>query len=218
MTSFLLGLDPSPLRLGWALARLEDGTPVACGRVSLSEPPGVRAALAAVEAVARWSRGEVALVYVEAPWHGHSRAGVIRAAETSGQVIQAASRRGPHAPIEWLQPAEWRRLAGLPGNASKDAVMVKAKELGWDPRANQDAADAALIATGGAQRNTEDGWPSRWDGDGAPCTAGQLGQTLAPAVRSIADATSPPARQPGAKTVRRVHGRNGGQIRLLATS
>lgn len=49
-----------------------------------------------------------------------------------------------------LVPAEWRRLAGLPGNASKDSVAYRSRQLVWvDDTTDvwpQDAHDAHLIA------------------------------------------------------------------------
>jgi hypothetical protein len=75
-------------------------------------------------------------------------------------------RRWPHAPIEYLMPSEWRKLAGLPGNASKAEVEVTALTMQQvlqhdDPvkysldLSSQDAADALLIAVAGQRRNGE---------------------------------------------------------------
>lgn len=151
----LLGLDPSPLRLGWALATLEDGAPIACGCEPLgADPRAIRDALRVVD-VRAIQAGEVSLLYVERPWSGRSRLLGIRSAETSGRVLEAAYRRWPGAPTERLEPAEWKHLAGLPGNASKAAVAAHALSLGWRPDGSQDAADAACIALAGVRRNAD---------------------------------------------------------------
>jgi Holliday junction resolvasome RuvABC endonuclease subunit len=157
----VLGLDPSPLRLGWAVMRLDYERPLECGWDTLAslqgesaDPPTIRAALAIVAARAD-HHGEVAYVAIERPWHGFSRRGAILAAETCGQVVQAVSRRWPHAAIERFEPAEWRRLAGLSGAAKKPEVLIYAESLGWRPDGSQDAADAAMIALAGYCRNAE---------------------------------------------------------------
>ena len=47
--------------------------------------------------------------------------------------------------IRWMQPAEWRKLAGLSGRATKDEVMAWSFEEGYEPD-DQDQADASAIA------------------------------------------------------------------------
>jgi len=54
----------------------------------------------------------------------------------------------PHAIIRWMQPSEWRKIAGLSGRASKEEVMFYAVQNGYDP-ADQDQADAGVIALAG---------------------------------------------------------------------
>lgn len=51
----------------------------------------------------------------------------------------------PHAIIRWMQPSEWRKIAGMSGRASKDDVYGFSCGIGFDP-ADQDQADASVIA------------------------------------------------------------------------
>ena len=72
-----------------------------------------------------------------------------RAAYMAGAVCarteDAVLGRWPHVILRWMQPSEWRKIAGAGGRASKDEVMAHSFELGFDP-ADQDQADASLIA------------------------------------------------------------------------
>ena len=51
----------------------------------------------------------------------------------------------PHAVLRWMQPSEWRKIAGLSGRASKEEVAVHAASIGFAPM-DQDQADAGIIA------------------------------------------------------------------------
>jgi Holliday junction resolvasome RuvABC endonuclease subunit len=58
-------------------------------------------------------------------------------------------------PVQFLKPSEWKKLAGLKGNANKDVVLGHA-QLNYNVRIDtQDAADALLIAVAGQRRNGE---------------------------------------------------------------
>ena len=176
MRACVLGLDPSPLRLGWGLVDLEDGAAIACGMERIDLPHKgwmhhqVYAALyAPIQAGLVTTDGddwtpsfEVSFIAIERP-AVPPRSGT-NSAMNAGRAMQEAvsccQRRWPHAPIEELQPSEWRKLAGLPGNASKADVQIKAGvlllDVGQDNGAPaQDAADALLIALAGQRRNAE---------------------------------------------------------------
>ena len=197
MRSLLLGLDVSPRRMGWGLVDLVSGEPIACGCEAIELPPSDKHPertqwdrRRVVEAL-RWLpgydpprpnpdvtsasmwlprelRGEVQAVYIE---HPISRFPGMAYDEgrAVGMVHAEVQRRWPHAPVEYLKPAEWRLLAGLKGNASKGDVTLRAIELGfgdevmedqsrclsWVVPGGQDAADAACIAVAGQRRNGE---------------------------------------------------------------
>ena len=167
MRSLLLGLDVSPRRMGWGLVDLVSGEPVACGCEAIDLPQNgwermiVSAALLRGPLNAMKPDGEVQAAYIE---HPISRFPGMAYDEgrAVGMVHAEVQRRWPHAPVEYLKPAEWRVLAGLKGNASKQDVFWAAIDLGvrWNhveetDDINQDAADALLIAVAGQRRNGE---------------------------------------------------------------
>ena len=153
MTPLLLGLDPSTVWLGWALADLETGEPIACSREPVTGlARAIRHALREVSDTAARNDGDVCLIYIETAHVGPNPRSAIKVAEACGQVLQAANRRWPDAQIERLEPKEWRNLVDLSGNAPKAACATRAVELGWKP-GSQDAADAACIATAGHHMN-----------------------------------------------------------------
>jgi hypothetical protein len=168
VVSLCLGLDVSPKRLGWALARLEDGAPVACGMESIELPANgwgwqqAHLALGHVDFEAEKRNGEVHYVAIERPALPPKSGtnGAFNAGRAYQEAISAVRRRWPWAVVDEMQPSEWRRLAGLPGNASKTDVLIAAERLGfWDMSAGvpiaQDAADAACIALAGVRRNAD---------------------------------------------------------------
>lgn len=160
----LLAIDPATRATGWAVCDLESGEPVACGSWDVTGlGPVIRHRLYAI--TWRHLPGDgPAVVYVEGGFGGgrNARAGVM-VAEAAGQLIQAVDRGWPHAPVERLAPAEWKRLVGLKGNATRDEYTARALQLGWEVptlgrdarRYDTDAAAAACIATAGHRRNTE---------------------------------------------------------------
>lgn len=174
VTSLIIGLDVSPRRLGWGLVHLVTGEPVACGMEPIDLPDH------------GWSHVQVSLALGEIPlWHPSPRLPEVQAVyiecpisrfpgmaydegRAVGMTQGEVERRWPHAPIEYLMPSEWRKLACLRGNASKADVMDAASALflaaemrgaggdGLDIE-HQDAADALLIAVAGWHRN-QDTW------------------------------------------------------------
>ena len=171
VTPVILGLDPSPHRCGWGLVRLDDGAPIACGCVEIEHANrddwrvgfdrAVRAVLSEIIINADYEiypgpDWDVSAVYVEKPAGGRSFQGVLDIAWVSGQFAQAAGRRW-NVDVWCLRPQTWKSAVGLPGNASKEAVLLHAIDLGFDtynagglnPTITQDAADAGLIARAG---------------------------------------------------------------------
>jgi Holliday junction resolvasome RuvABC endonuclease subunit len=170
LRSLLLGIDVSPKRLGWGLVDLVTGEPVACGCESIDLPSHgwmhqqVQRALhdLTISTHDAISQGfwEIQAAYIE----DTAQTGKYRqhdAGRAQGIVQAEVERRWPHVvPVQFLKPSEWKKLAGLKGNASKDDVWVTAFWRvsmcpGMPEPANQDAADALLIAVAGQRRNDE---------------------------------------------------------------
>jgi Holliday junction resolvasome RuvABC endonuclease subunit len=165
MRSLLLGIDVSPKRLGWGLVDLVTGEPVACGCESIDLPSHgwmhqqVQRALhdLTISTHDAISQGfwEIQCVFIE----DTAQAGKYRqhdAGRAQGIVQAEVERRWPHVvPVQFLKPSEWKKLAGLKGNANKDVVLGHA-QLNYNVRIDtQDAADALLIAVAGQRRNGE---------------------------------------------------------------
>lgn len=179
VVSLCLGIDISPKRLGWALARLEDGAPVACGCEAIELPANgwdrkrLDSLLYVAEAAGGFGSGdmrnfydaEVHYVAIELPAlpPKSGTKSAFNAGRAYQEAVSAIRRRWPWAVLDEMQPSEWRKLAGLPGNASKGAVMAQAWEFITNAEGDisdlaesllsQDAADAACIALAGVARN-----------------------------------------------------------------
>jgi Holliday junction resolvasome RuvABC endonuclease subunit len=169
MRSLLLGIDVSPKRLGWGLVDLVTGEPVACGCESIDLPDHgwmhqqVQRALGKLPGyhVEFPPPIEIQCVFIE----DTAQAGKYRqhdAGRAQGIVQAEVERRWPHVvPVQFLKPAEWKKLAGLRGNATKADVFTEALRirgvlsLTETPDFTQDAADALLIAVAGQRRNDE---------------------------------------------------------------
>lgn len=166
MRSLLLGIDVSPKRLGWGLVDLVTGEPVACGCESIDLPDHgwmhkqVQRALldgpCSVVGIGADTLWEIQAVYIE----DTAQAGKYRqhdAGRAQGIVQAEVERRWPWATVQFLKPSEWKKLAGLKGNATKLDVWEHANHeaLRLMRGQQQDAADALLIAVAGQRRNAE---------------------------------------------------------------
>lgn len=122
MIAAVLGLDVSPLRLGYGLVTLDDGRALACGMERIDLPnkgwshEQVGNALAIVESACERTRCEVSVIGIEDPHKSTASGGQssFMAGRAVQEVVSSCHRRWPHAPLGFLQPSEWRRLAEVP--------------------------------------------------------------------------------------------------------
>ena len=174
--SLLLGIDVSPKRLGYGLVDLVTGEPVACGMEPIDLPHAgwhhqqVQRALGVIDPGGPGGPDdfEIQAVFIE----DTAGAGKFRqhdAGRAQGMVQAEVERRWPWVTVQFLKPSEWKKLAGLKGNASKEEVYLRALDLGfgveqpgdqsrvleWVVPGGQDAADAGCIAVAGQRRNQE---------------------------------------------------------------
>ncbi len=146
----VVGLDPSPKRLGYAVARVSERgfRPLKCGTMHME--PGPHAVVGAMKSVRRRIDalgGVVTLIGIEKGFVGVNQAVAGQIMETMGGVAALCAVAWPHPEIKRVTPSGWRKLSGLSGRASKAEVFERALQLGWEIRdGDQDAADAALIA------------------------------------------------------------------------
>ena len=146
--SSIIGLDVSERRIGYAVLEYDSGEPVETG--TIHTPAGNDL----TDRVNAWRRishaanqtGDIQLVLIEAPWIGPNRQGSMRHAMSVGNVAGiAATRLGPKILVDTIQPAQWRRLCGLPSRG-KTPVAEWANDV-LNLRVTQDEADALGIAT-----------------------------------------------------------------------
>lgn len=71
------------------------------------------------------------------------------------------SRIDPSVPVNLYGPSEWKKAAGLKGNADKDTIRAHARSLypELEALASQDIHDAALIARAGFNESLD--WANR---------------------------------------------------------
>jgi hypothetical protein len=144
-----VGLDASPLRIGWAIS--VGGTIDCAGTFHVSRD----APLAARRGFYRMIRDDVRqleerhgsdlrTIGIEAPYVGPNRQGSLRHARNIGQAEAWMFSSFPYAEQLIVQPAAWRRAIGLP-TRGKDAPFAYAMTA-WDGVIDeQDTADAICI-------------------------------------------------------------------------
>ena len=153
-----LGLDVSPLRIGWGNIRAEedDYFLIDHGVILFKEKewvtPGMRAD--EVERIAD-KHPDIHKVGIEAVFVGPNKLGSIRAAYAVGQLEAICEAAWPEADQKILTATQWRSLCGIK-QGGKEPVMEWAIGCCHDndsvPPANQDAADAIAIAWATAVR------------------------------------------------------------------
>lgn len=153
--NLILGLDVSPLRIGYALIT-QDEKVLISGTLHVPSGDDLRFRRAAwsqlVDKITRASAGktELMLVAVEDAHVGINKSYAVKAAVAIGHVEAFAIKSFPWVMVHRFQPAEWRKIAGI-GTRSKDVVMEWARGR-YDPTLDdQDEADALGIAVAGAR-------------------------------------------------------------------
>ena len=149
--TFIVGLDVSPLRIGWSILHQTEGIQDK-GTIHFHKDEWVtpgRRWEAMEERFEKWMNSDVHIVGLEAVFVGPNKLGSIRAAMALGQVEMIADNFWPDARQKILTAAQWRSLCGIEGGG-KVPVMEWAVEFcadgGWDAPADQDEADALAIA------------------------------------------------------------------------
>lgn len=153
-----LGLDVSPLRIGWGIVATEDDDQhlVDHGVIIFNKDewitPGIRAD--EIEKIAD-QYPTISKIGIEAVFVGPNKLGSIRAAYSVGQVEAICEGVWPDAEQRMLTATQWRSLCGIQ-QGGKAPVMEWAVSCCHDnelhPPKNQDAADAIAIAWATAVR------------------------------------------------------------------
>ena len=142
-----LGLDVSPLRIGWAI--VTDDTCEDNGVITFPNDEWITPGMRAEAIEDKLENHKVDRIGLEAVFVGPNKLGSIRAAMALGQVESICDYLWPDASQRVLTAAQWRRLAGVP-SGGKASVMEWAQARCRKHKApqpvNQDAADAIAIA------------------------------------------------------------------------
>lgn len=139
--STVWGIDVSPTRVALAVYRPDgyrwsETTSLKDGR----QYERLRDALRSCER----ANGEPSEICIEQPALPFVKA-TFMAGAVCARLEDAVFGLFPHAVIRWMQPSEWRKIAGMSGRASKDEVMAFAIAAGFEPE-DQDQADAGVVA------------------------------------------------------------------------
>lgn len=143
-----VGLDASPLRIGWAISL---GGAIHCAgtfHVSRDAPlparrtfyRGIRDDLRRLEEL---HGSDLRTIGIEAPYVGPNRQGSLRHARNIGQAEAWMFSSFPYAEQIIVPPTAWRKALALPVRG-KQAPMLYAQRT-YNDVANQDAADAICI-------------------------------------------------------------------------
>lgn len=154
----ILGLDAQMPGIGWGFVDAATGEPLACGwRSILREGWYEHRAYEALSRTDLDSRGwEVAQLVVEKVGGGRGIQSMLKVANAAGIVSGVATRVWPNAELWRPTPGEWKKGAGLKGNANKDAVREFALSLYPEAEEErQDALDALLMAYAGYRTSVE---------------------------------------------------------------
>ena len=144
-----VGLDASPLRIGWAIS--VGGTIDCAGTFHVSRDAPLLARRAfyrmirdGVRQLEELHGSDLRTIGIEAPYVGPNRQGSLRHARNIGQAEAWMFSSFPYAEQLIVQPAAWRRAIGI---APKGKVAPRLyAETRWDEDVwEQDTADAICI-------------------------------------------------------------------------
>lgn len=136
------GIDVSPKRI--AIAVYSESGKRWSGTYPLNHIPDQYTAIRDALLDARKHNEEPTDICIEQPALPFARAAYMAGA-VCARTQDAVFGRWPHVIIRWMQPTEWRKIAGIGGRASKDEVMAWSIGAGFSPD-DQDQADASAIA------------------------------------------------------------------------
>lgn len=149
----ILGLDPQRPGIGFGVIDAQTGTAMLAGwRAITQEGWYEHAVIAALAATDESRHGwHIAGLVIERVGGGKGVQSMLRVSDAAGVVAGCAVCRWPDAALWRPTPGEWKKSAGLKGNANKDAVAALGRALLADAGEpaddlRQDAYDALCMA------------------------------------------------------------------------
>jgi len=146
---YALGLDVSPLRIGWAFVLIEGALirPVAHGTHLFNKDiwvtPSMRAEV--IEDLHELTKISPIIIGLEGVFVGPNKIGSIRAAMALGQIESICDYEWPEAEQKVLTPPQWRKYCDIP-QGGKGPVLDWSQEFVGELLDSQDTADAIAIA------------------------------------------------------------------------
>jgi Holliday junction resolvasome RuvABC endonuclease subunit len=141
----ILGIDPATHGLGVACASVATGEIVAAHYVPRVQDGWLEVRVRQACEGANTDRFLPVDIVIERVGGGRGVQSMLKVADVAGITAGVMSVVWPDAVIWRPTPGEWKKRAGMSGNAKKDAVMDKALEL-WSDIDRQDTADAICMA------------------------------------------------------------------------
>lgn len=158
LTPIILGLDPQTPGIGWGVVDARNGAGLLAGWLPIVREGWYEHRVN--EALAKTRVEEhgwfVAQVVVERIARGRGVQSMLKVADCAGIVSGVASMVWPDAELWRPTPGEWKKGAGLKGNATKDAV--RGFVGGWSPEFaehKQDAIDGLVMAFAGYRTSAD---------------------------------------------------------------
>lgn len=148
-TPIILGLDPQMPGIGWGVVDATTGVVLDAGyREIVQEGWYEHRAYEALDRTDPIANGwRVAQIVVERVGGGRGVQSMLKVANAAGIVSGVSTRIWPRAELWRPTPGEWKKAAGMNGNARKDDVREFALGLYPDGREErQDALDALCMA------------------------------------------------------------------------
>lgn len=149
----ILGLDPQMPGVGFGIVDATNGSALLAGWTPIVQEGWYEHRV--IEALAGTSEAErgwhVAWVVVERVAGGRGVQSMLKVANCAGIVAGCAASRWPDAALWRPSPGEWKKAAGMKGNATKRDVAALGKQLLRDAGEpaddlRQDAYDALCMA------------------------------------------------------------------------
>ena len=153
----VIGIDASPLRIGYAIAHQERIRAFGIFHTKTSPLEQRVTAWRDIRQAARMiedaTRRDVSAVFVEDAWFGPNRRGTLLHAMSIGQVCALAYQAFQVEP-RLISPQTWRSRCGLPQRGKEPAMrfateLVEDSDISRISRISQDEADAITIAIAG---------------------------------------------------------------------
>jgi Holliday junction resolvasome RuvABC endonuclease subunit len=156
-----LGVDASPLRIGWAIQHA--GIILACDTWHVDRDDDIRSRREAwrsirdhIRTAERHLDRDLSIIAIEDAYLGPNKKGSLNLARTIGHVEAFAYTAFPYAEQLRIPNATWRRALGLNRTGKAPSLSAARSILNDNLLTDQDTADAICIAVAAAYLHAEE--------------------------------------------------------------